>query len=224
MILASCGSREAQKPAAADAAPVAAPAPPDAAPAPRPGGPLACAPGCDLAKAEGVAAAYEKAVGKPLERGYGSECIARPAGLPKAVAVGHFAHDLGCVVDGAFAGCCWGKVADDAAPLLAELGWAAAAPEERARLALAFTTDVLFAFETVTRTPTEDFGKGKNPPFEAPASQPLPDGGVAVTLWTEARSGARRAAGPRYERWRLRFAADGTLGERVKEKEFTGKW
>jgi len=142
-----------------------------------------CLERCSLDTDDGVNAALVKSGRKPME-GKGG-CIERVLD-DRVVKLGDFADDRGCMWREAFVGCCLDPLDNDAL-LLADLGWAGMAPEARATLAV----DYLWALWGVRgmSEAAPEFGRDGHPPFEAPATVSLPDGGVRHTAWIEGGDG-----------------------------------
>lgn len=166
----------------------------------------------DLSTDEGVAAAREALSGKKLDED-SKGCVRRSAGLPRIVIVGDFAHDLGCSFQGAFIGSKYFE--GDGAPLsqaaLNFVGWQAAKPYERERIARLWVEKGLLAFLIVPEQKDEDF---KDRPFQPPRAITNRDGEVIVTLWIRQPPGMNRERV--YQLLEYRFAGDGALaGKKV---------
>ena len=137
---------------------------------------------CSIATDDELRAHHRKVTGVPLD----DHCIRRVAAGPfkGAVVIGAFAHDRGCIPVGVHGNCCYhGDVRKAAAPLLAAAGWGAADAAHRAELALAYTDDVINAFDgRFLREPPDDWAAAKKP-VVAPAATPVDGGAFTVRGW-----------------------------------------
>lgn len=137
---------------------------------------------CSVTSDEELRAHHQKVAGEPMD----DHCIRRVTEGPfaGAVVVGAFAHDRGCIATGVHHQCCFhADAAGAAAPLLAAAGWASADATRRAELALAFTDNVLNAFDgRFLQHPPDDWAAAKKP-FAAPAATPAPAGAFTVRGW-----------------------------------------
>lgn len=71
-------------------------------------------------------------------------------------------------------------------PVLGSHGWGAASPKERERLAWLWARQVVFSgmHDEILETETPDFTAARRA-FTPPTAEPMPDGGVRLTLWVE---------------------------------------
>ncbi|HEX8249057.1 MAG TPA: hypothetical protein VF599_12840 [Pyrinomonadaceae bacterium] len=174
----------------------------------------------DLASDEGVNQAIEALRGKKLSN-YGRGCIKRPAQLPKIILVGTFAHDRGCMLDGAFIKKYFLSRQDENFSIraLESLGWRKAGFDQRQKLALEWTRLGLLAFDgypLADKADAEDFA-GRE--FQAPQTATDEDKNTSVTLWTRLPMGMKCQT--RYQRLSFIFAADGSLKERKNLDSFS---
>lgn len=173
----------------------------------------------DLSTDEGVNEAREAILGKKLSN-YGRGCIKRPAELPEIIMVGTFAHDRGCMLEGAFVKKYFYSSRGEeniSRAALESLGWQKADSARREDLALKWTRFGLLAFGGYPIIEAdEDFG-GRD--FQAPQSATDEDKNVTVTLWTRLPAGMRCETN--YQRLSFIFAADGSLKERKNLDSFT---
>ena len=161
----------------------------------------------DLSTKAGINAAREAMAGKKLDD-RSKNCVRIEPDLPGVVAVGGFAYDRGCRFEGAFVKSRYfGK--DDATlskSALDALGWMAASPKQREKLAQVWVEKGLLAFLTVLSSKNEDFA---NHSFQAPLAISQPNGETVVTLWIRLPSG--RSRGRNYQRREHRFSSSGDL-------------
>ena len=161
----------------------------------------------DLSTDEGVNAAREAISGEKLDE-YSKNCIRRNSDLPRVVAVGGFAFDLGCRFQGVFVDSHYFEK-DDAAlstKALDALGWKTASREQRERLARLWVESGLLPFNRVLAQRNKDF---QNRPFQSPQVVSKNNGEVIVTLWIGLPPGMRRGRG--YQLLEYRFSTDGDL-------------
>jgi hypothetical protein len=174
--------------------------------------------GYDLSTDEGLNAARESRLGKK-PGDYSKGCLKRPEELPEIILVGTFAHDRGCMLEGAFVKKYFLSAREEnlSRAALKSLGWQKAGSEKREQMALKWTRFGLLAFGGYPLlTANEDFGDRD---FQAPQARATGDNGVTVTLWTRRPSGMRCETG--YERLSFIFADDGSLRERKPVDAFT---
>lgn len=158
-------------------------------------------------------------------------CAVWPASFPGVVVVGGFAHDAGCMYEGAFLGRTWhgrGSKPVTAAALRAA-GWAEADSDTRQRLAGAWVREVEQAFGgSFVATSTTAFTFDDTPTFEAPHVSTTESNGVVVSGWVQETAGMVWEAAFHFSEYR--FAPDATLevshgrnfsvkGERIQEAE-----
>lgn len=174
----------------------------------------------DLSTDEGVNEAREAIHGKKPGN-YGRGCIKRPAELPEIILVGSFAHDRGCMLEGAFVKKYYLSAREEnlSRAALKSLGWQKAGAGEREKLALKWTQFGLSAFggyPIVKANEEEDF---KDREFQAPQTATDEDKNVAVTLWMRLPAGMRCQTS--YQRLSFIFAEDGSLKERKNVDSFS---
>lgn len=171
----------------------------------------------DLATDEGVNAAREARLGKKLPE-YSKGCLKRPAELPEIILVGSFAHDRGCMLDGAFVKKRFlSKQENLSQAALESLGWRKADAGGRAELALEWTQFGLLAFGGYPLNEAKDDFRGRD--FQVPQAATDDEGVVSVTLWTRQPMGMRCQTA--YDRLIFKFAADGSLAERKSLESFS---
>jgi hypothetical protein len=129
-------------------------------------------------------------------------------GFADAIALGGFAYDRGCMLEGVIVAQRPLDLSRATVAALARAGWASAGPAERARLALAWTRGALLAWRTTLDEATADFALADAPDFAPPSATPLPDGGVRVELWVQEPGGMLPQAD--YSRLAVAFGADGS--------------
>lgn len=171
----------------------------------------------DLSTNDGVNAAREVFAGKPLDD-RSKRCIRRDKSLPGIIAVGGFAFDYGCRLQGAFVNSKY-LTADDkgfSRTALDALGWKAGNQSQRENAAQAWVAKGLLAFLTVLSVKDADFA---NHSFQPPQTSTHADGNVAVILWVRLPSG--RAPGARYELREYRFSSDGNFAGNTTLENFT---
>lgn len=127
------------------------------------------------------------------------------------IPLGELVYDRGCSVIGVVVANRPLDLARGTASGLARAGWAAAAPQTRGRLALAWVRGVFLAYRPTLDQAPAPFARADAPAFTPPAAIPLPDGGVRVELWVQESSGMVQQSV--YSRLSFTFAADGTSGE-----------
>lgn len=171
----------------------------------------------DLSTDEGLKAAREAQHGKKLSE-YGKNCVKRPAKLPEIILVGSFAHDRGCMLDGAFVEKYFLSGQENLSrAALKSLGWRKAVSNEREEMALKWTQFGLLAFGGYPLDKAnEDF---KDKEFHAPQASTDDAGVVNVTLWIRQPAGMRCQAV--YNHLIFKFAADGSLSERQATESFS---
>lgn len=170
----------------------------------------------DLATNEGVNAAREAKLGKKLLE-YSKGCLKRPAELPEIILFGLFAHDRGCMLDGAFIKKRFlSKQENLSKAALESLGWRKAVAKRREELALKWTQFGLLSFDGYPiNKANSDFKRD----FQAPQAVTDDKGVVNVTLWTRQPAGMRCETV--YVRLIFKFANDGSLRERLTAESFT---
>lgn len=172
----------------------------------------------DLSTDEGVSAAREAKLGKKLPD-YSRGCIKRPKELPEIILVGTFAHDRGCMLEGAFVKKYFlSRQENLSRQALENLGWRKADSTGREEIALRWTRFGLLAFggAPIIKA-SEDFDSRE---FHSPETMTgEQEGVVSVVLWTRRPAGMRCETG--YERLSFVFAADGSLRERKSIDNFT---
>jgi hypothetical protein len=159
----------------------------------------------DLSTNEGVNEARSALVGKKL-LGNSLNCIRRPKELPGIIMVGLFAHDRGCMLDGAFIK---KRFINDknnlSKPALENLGWQKADSKRREEIALKWTQFGLLSFEHPLDEAPETFA---NHEFQKPKTT-SEDGVVKVTLWMQHPIGMR--CEHRFSKLVYTFERDGNL-------------
>ncbi len=131
-----------------------------------------------------------------------NRCDRQSEDFPGVVALGSFAHNLGCRLVGVRMGDERGTLAELTPRGLAAAGWAEADQAERSALALRWTEQVALAHHRAVTRATD--GRRFAPP-EVSASEEH----VEVALWVFHASTNR---GSVYRRYRLRYArSDGSL-------------
>jgi hypothetical protein len=106
-----------------------------------------------------------------------------------AALIGGTATEVGCAYTHVLHRCRAYKGNDAAPAVLGALGWAAKAPAERARLAMAWTRGVVFPRaeqDVFLESTTIQFARAMQP-FSPPTAEPTADGGARVTVWIEQR-------------------------------------
>lgn len=161
----------------------------------------------DLSTKEGVNAAREVMMGKPLDT-RSANCVRRSQTLP-IITVGRFAYDLGCRFEGVFVKSRYfGKGQMDWKDALDLLGWQTASAAEREKMALEWVEKSWLAFTTVLCEATEDFqGRSFQPP------QVVSDDGsgeIAVTVWINPPNRGRGRE-KSYQRREFKFSRSGAL-------------
>ena len=163
----------------------------------------ACAPAradCDVHTEAGLAAAYQKATGKPLPKEHG--CIRRSETFPDLVRVGTFAYDRGCIGEGVLAGC---RIDPPgyAAAAMQHAGWVKAGPARRRALAVAWLRELDdLRLEDATTLPD---GKALGALTARPVGTTL-----VIEGWVEDPAGMTPETN--YRKIRVTFAADGSHG------------
>jgi len=171
----------------------------------------------DLSTDEGVAAAREAKRGKKLDN-YSKGCIKRPEELPEIILVGSFAHDRGCMLDGAFVKKYFlSKQENLSRAALESLGWRKADASRREEMALKWTRFGLLSFDGHPLDKANENFKDRD--FHAPQTATGEAESVTVTLWTRQPSGMLCRTG--YERLSFTFAKDGSLQERKSLESFS---
>jgi hypothetical protein len=167
--------------------------------------------GYDLSTDEGVNAAREAMLGKKLS-GYGKACIKRPEELPEIIMVGSFAHDRGCMLEGAFVKKYFLSSREEnlSRAALKSLGWQKAGSEKRDELALKWTRFGLLAFGGYPLVKANEDFDGRE--FQEPQTATGEDENVTVTLWMRQPAGMRCETN--YQRSSFIFNEDGSLRER----------
>jgi hypothetical protein len=160
--------------------------------------------GYDLSTDEGVDKAREAMRGEKLQ-GYGKGCIKRPSEMPEIILVGTFAHDRGCMLEGAFVKKYFLSGQENLSrAALKSLGWQKADSIGREELALKWTRLGLLAFGgSPLAKANENFGDRD---FHAPQAATNEDKNVTVTLWTRRPAGMRCETG--YERLSFIFTGE----------------
>jgi hypothetical protein len=173
-----------------------------ASPRVRPETPSRSTASCDQSTPQGILAALA-ANEVQLDR-----CDARATSLDGLTVVEHFGHDYGCHADMVLVQCTVMDPDEDAQLALTALGWEHG---DRARLALAYTTEVLFSPDAVLLEQPRRWTDRKGAPaFTAPTATPQAGGGVEVTFWEQTHPGVSSAGSPDFNRFRVTFAPDGT--------------
>lgn len=170
----------------------------------------------DLSTVEGVNAAREAKLGRPLDS-HSKNCVSLPERLPGIILLGGFAHDRGCRLQEAIInkqGVSMGREFSTTA--LESLGWKGAGEEKRKELALNWVQDGLLAFETPLTQATEDF---KAETFQKPQAISHGDGSVTVSLWVKKPSGMNCESA--YDKFKFTFLKDGTLDGKTSENSFS---
>jgi hypothetical protein len=182
-----------------------------------------CAASCDLSTDEKLGALYFELTGRSLEPT--PRCVSRSAVLPRAITVGTFASDHGCLLRGVFIDCCYSELREPAA--LVDLAWTSLETKQRETLAVQFSQEVVLAFDRPLNSATEDFGltlhDETTPAFTSPSATSNADGTVAVEYWSNTTINRLKPAAPSYEKWRLTFGAKGFLIGNAKIATFQGK-
>jgi hypothetical protein len=161
----------------------------------------------DLSTDDGVNAAREAIAGKPLDA-RSKRCVRRNNSIPGIIAVGGFAYDRGCGLQGVFVNSNY-LTTDDKAfsrTALNALGWNRGDRSQRETAAQAWVVNGLLAFLTVIYVKDTDFA---NHSFQPPQTSTRADGSIAVTLWVRLPSG--RIPGTKYELREYRFSSEGDL-------------
>jgi antitoxin component YwqK of YwqJK toxin-antitoxin module len=124
---------------------------------------------------QGLAAAYAKQIGAPLDDGV---CVKRPVHFPGVVVFADFAHDRGCMTSAAFADCRLESKLDGT-QILARAGWKDARPDARESIARNYVSEIALVWEhfeelsltrdadggiTITTTITEPPGMREDTP------------------------------------------------------------
>jgi hypothetical protein len=172
----------------------------------------------DLSTDGGVNQAREAMLGKKLSN-YGKGCIKRPSELPEIIMVGTFAHDRGCMPEGAFVKKYFLSAREEnlSRAALKSLGWQKAGSEKREELALKWTRFGLLAFGGYPLLEANDDFDGRK--FHAPQTAAGEDKNATVTLWIQLPIGMRCQTN--YQRVSFIFTADGSLQERKSIDSFT---
>lgn len=174
----------------------------------------------DLSTDAGVNEARQAMRGKNPSN-YGKGCIKRPAALPEIILVGSFAHDRGCMLEGAFVKKYFLAAREESfsRAALKSLGWQKADAEAREKMALKWTQFGLLSFGSypLDKADAEEDFKGRE--FQAPQTATDEDKNVAVTLWTRQPAGMRCETN--YRRLSFIFAEDGSLKERKNLENFS---
>jgi hypothetical protein len=171
----------------------------------------------DLATDEGVNAARESMRGKKPDA-YSQGCLKRPSELPEIILVGSFAHDRGCMLDGAFVKKRFlSKQENLSKAALESLGWQKAGAKKQEEIALKWTRFGLLAFGGYPVNEANDDFAGRD--FQAPRAVKDDEGIVNVTLWIRHPMGMRCRIV--YDRLIFKFAGDGSLGERTSLESFS---
>lgn len=171
----------------------------------------------DFSTDEGVNAAREAKLGKKLHA-YSKGCLKRPAELPEIIPVGSFAHDRGCMLDGAFVKKRFlSKQENLSKAALESLGWRKAGAKGREEMALRWTQFGLLAFGGNPLTKANDNFNGRD--FQAPQAATDDEGVVNVTLWIRHPMGMRCQTV--YAQLIFKFANDGSLAERLTTESFS---
>ena len=171
----------------------------------------------DLSTNDGVNAAREAISGKKVDD-RSRNCIRRDRSLPGIVVVGGFAYDYGCRFQGVFINSKY--VGSDDKSLsrsaLEALGWEAASPQQREKLAQSWVQKGLLGFLTVLSAQNDHFA---NRAFQAPQAVTKADGEIAVTFWIRMPSG--RVPGTSYQLREYRFSKDGDFTGNTTLDSFT---
>jgi hypothetical protein len=172
----------------------------------------------DLSTDEGVNQAREAMSGKKPSN-YGRGCIKRPAELPEIILVGTFAHDRGCMLEGAFVNKYYHSAREEnfSRAALKSLGWQKNDSRKREESALKWTRFGLLAFGGYPILEADEDFKGRE--FGAPEAMAGEAGVVQVRLWARLPMGMRCETN--YQRLLLTFAHDGNLMERKSIDSFT---
>ena len=172
----------------------------------------------DLSTNEGVNEAREAKLGKKLHN-YTKGCTKRPAELPEIILVGFFAHDRGCMLDGAFVKKYFLSRQDEnlSRRALESFGWRKADSTKREEIALRWTQFGLLAFGGYPIIKRDEDFNGRE--FSAPEALASAAGGVKVVLWTRQPAGMRCETN--YQRLSFTFSEDGSLQERKSTDSFT---
>lgn len=173
----------------------------------------------DLSTNDGVNAAREAIAGKKLAL-RSKSCIKRGSKLPGIVAVGGFAFDRGCRLEGVFINSQYVASDDNSMSrsALEALGWKTMNQSQREKLAEAWVENGLLGFLTVISEKNEDFA-GRA--FQSIQTVTRPDGDTAVTLWIRLPSG--RVRGTTYQLRAYRFSKDGDLAGNTTLDNFTAR-
>lgn len=171
----------------------------------------------DLSTNEGVNAARDALGGRKLDQ-RSQRCIHRGKTLP-IIAVGNFAFDWGCRFEGVFVKSHYfaqeqNQNWKDALDLL---GWQAASPAEREKLALTWVKESWLAFIRVLTEKNEEFQEHA---FQPPSVVTNENAEVVVTLWTNP-PGRGRAKGRGYQLRDYKFGKDGAFISATTRDNFT---
>jgi hypothetical protein len=171
----------------------------------------------DLSTNDGVNAAREAIAGKKIDE-RSKNCIQRDRSLPGIVAVGSFAFDRGCRLEGVFVNSRYigtdGKGMSQG--VLEALGWKTANPQGREKLAEAWVENGLLGFLTVISKKNEHFDEHA---FQPPQATTNAGGETVVTLWIRLPSG--RARGTTYQLREYRFSPNGDFAGNTTLDNFT---
>lgn len=121
-------------------------------------------------------------------------CAQRPELFPGVIVLGAFAHDYGCHNPVAYADCDLRRPLNGT-QLLARAGWKKALPPLRARLALAYVTEVALAWSRASE----------------PSLETLPDGALVLRASIHAPRGMRSDAPSTTSDFLCRISADGKV-------------
>lgn len=137
----------------------------------------------------------------------GNVCIERVPELGEVIAVGVFRYDYGCHLTGVFVNNVYYEADKDLSKkVLTALGWKKWNPQQREKMALAWSEKVLLSFYTVLSVKDKDL---KSNDFQPPRAQTNEQGATVVTLWIAVPPRMRR--GKEFKRIEYKFAADGSL-------------
>ena len=164
---------------------------------------------CDVSTSEKAIEVFLRVTGDESQR---PQLCVTPVPAFDAAQVGTIALEIGCLPRHVIRGCRVLDLVEAPRVILDEMGWASAAAEERERLAMLWTREMLHAGPqrgggTVVEVEVRAFSQAGRT-FTPPTAAARPDGGVGVTVWVSHDGGM----GPRtIVLHEASFAPDGSV-------------
>lgn len=167
----------------------------------------------DLTKEE-IIPIFEKHSGETI-RNADDFCVEKASSFNGVYSLGWFAHDRGCMGDEILVGKEIGLRKNLTAKALELNGWKDKSKQQA--LALAWTKEVILAWESALTSTDEDFEKEDTPTFEAPKAIENGDGWT-VTTWVRRPSGMLPQAS--YYQLKVDFDANGNISDQKQVNSF----